>query len=145
MPSLRGLSAVSAVSLSIFLVMGSADVHAQNIAAPPAVSAPAQIPPLAVPILPPLSTSQSAPQLPLPSTTFRLPPLSPNAIHRLETLNAQRLPLLARNEGPCYTLRTYGFTAGQDPAEAPHLSSHTTCTPASQSHAKVIVLAPPGR
>jgi len=59
-----------------------------------------------------------------------------------QALKAQQTALLAQNNGPCYTLRTYGFTTGHDPAEAPRLSSHTTCTPASKSHVRELVKAP---
>jgi hypothetical protein len=107
--------------------------------------APLQNPvPFVAPALPPLSGAQSlAPQLPAPSTTVRVPPVSPGTIQRLQALDAQKLALLSRNHGPCFTLRTYGFTAGPDPAEAPRLTSSTTCTPASGANVRELVKAPP--
>ncbi len=151
MRSLCRLSVVSVASLSALVLFCVPGAHAQTPAqpAPPATPAPLHNPiPFVTPVLPPLSGARSsAPQLPAPSTTLRVPPISPGTIQRLQALQAleaQKLTLLSRNEGTCYALRTYGFTAGHDPAEAPHLSSHTTCTPASQSHAKAIVVTPTG-
>jgi hypothetical protein len=133
---MRSLGRLSVVSI---LLLCSAAVSAQTAAQP----APPQNPvPFVAQIVPPLSIDQSAPQLPAPSATFRLPPLSPGATHNLQAMNAQNLALLAPNNGPCYALRTYGFTTGHDPAATPRLSSQSTCTPASKSHIKELVKAP---
>ena len=83
---------------------------------------------------------------------LRLPPLSANTIHSLQpdaiptvqAVDVQQAALLARNNGPCFTLRTYGFTIRRDPGEVPRLSNHTTCTPASNSHVKELVSTPSG-
>ena len=144
MRSLRRLSVVSIASLSASLLLCSAGVRAQTVAAPPTATVPSQnAAPFAAQIPPLFPTGQSSPPLiQMLSQRFRIAPLSPDAIHRLETLDTQRLPLLARNDGPCFALRTYGFTAGHDPAEVPRLSSHTTCTPASKSHIRELVKSP---
>lgn len=144
MRSLRRLSVVSIASLPAALLLFTTGVSAQTAPAPSARPTLLQNPvPFVAPILPPLSAAQlSAQQLPAPYTTLRVPPLSPKTIHRLGTMDPQKLILLAQNNGPCYTLRTYGFTTGHDPAEAPRLSSHTTCTPASKSHVRELVNAP---
>ena len=150
MRSLHRLSVVSIVSLAA-IILCSTSAHAQTAAAPSIAPAPSpNATPFAMQIPPSAWTSPSPLQLPAPSTTFRLPP-PPSAnrihtlestIHTLEAQDAQRLALLARNDGPCYALRTYGFTAGHDPAEVPRLSSHTTCTPASKSHIRELVKTP---
>jgi len=62
-----------------------------------------------------------------------------------DKLNAQKLTSLASDDGPCYTLRTYGFTPGHDRAEAPHLSSRTTCLPSSKSHLRELIKTPPNQ
>lgn len=142
MRSLRRLSVASIVSVSATLLLCSTRVRAQTLAAPPAgsVASPApfasQIPPLSLPPLFPVGPPQ------VQALPLRVPPLSPDTIHRLGTPDAQKLSLLARNNGPCYTLRTYGFTPGHDPGEAPRLSTHTTCTPASKSHLRGLVKTP---
>src|SRR6185312_7350739 len=123
MRSLRRLSVVSIASLPAVLLLCTAGASAQTAAA--------------------LSTQPAPLQNPVPFVAPVLPPLSPNTMHHLQeqaqALKAQQTALLAQNNGPCYTLRTYGFTTGHDPAEAPRLSSHTTCTPASKSHVRELV------
>lgn len=159
MRSLRRLSVVSIVPLSAILVLCSTNAHAQTAAAPPNASLPSQPAASFAAQIPPLfPTGQSAPQPPVPSTIFPLPPLFTRTIHndqpldtthtvewlngQVQRLNARQAALLARNDGPCFALRTYGFTAGHDPAEAPRLSSHTTCTPASKSRLRELVTTP---
>jgi hypothetical protein len=136
--TMRSLSRLSLASTAILLC--SAGLHAQTSA--PTQPAPWPNPaPLAAPISPLLSTGQSSsPQQ--SGLSFRLPPLSPGTIYNLKALKAQRPALLARNDGPCYALRAYGFTTGHDPAAAPRLSSHTTCTPASGTHLRELVKNP---
>jgi hypothetical protein len=139
----RTMRSLCRLSVASILLLCSAAASAQTAAQP----APPQTPtPFVVQISPPLSTNQAAPQLPAPSTTFLVPPLSSNTIHRLEAdLNAQKLSLLAQNNGPCYALRTYGFTTGHEPAAVPHLSSQTTCTAASKTHLRELVKTPSSR
>ena len=141
MQSLRRLSVVSIAPLSATLILCAVSVRAQTPAAPSATPAPsnnaspfsAQLPPL-------FSTGQSSPPLvQMPSTPFRLPPLS---LGTSQNRNIVQMQNLALNQGPCYTMRTYGFTTGHDPAAAPRLSTSTTCTPASQTHVKELVNAP---
>lgn len=143
MRSLRRLSVVSAAPVFAILVLCCAGVRAQTAALPPTASVPLQIPSPFVVQMPPLvGPIPSAPQLAGPSTTLHLPPLSPGTIHRLETLDAPKLPLLARSEGPCYALRSYRFTTGRDRASVPRLSGSATCTPAAETHLKEVVKAP---
>lgn len=139
MRSLRRLSVASIVPVSAVLIFSSAAVRAQAAPTPPAPGpAPfaARVPPLFLPPLFPVGPPQ------VQASPLRVPPLSPDTIHRLGIPDAQKLSLLARNNGPCYTLRTYGFTPGHDPGEAPRLSTHTTCTPASKSHLRGLVNTP---
>ena len=145
MQSLRRLSVVSIAPLSAILVLCPAGVRAQTVAAPPTATVPSQnAAPFAAQIPPLFPTGQFSPPLvQMLSQRFRIAPLSANTIHRLWTLHLQRLTLLARNDGPCYALRTYGFTSGHDLAEVPRLSSQTTCTPASKSHLRELVNTPP--
>lgn len=143
MRSLRRLSVISAASLSAIFALCAADARAQSASVPSAQLTPQKPAPFASVIPPLFSTGTTAPQPSSPLAT--LPPLSANTIHRLEAQNAlkaRKLSLLAQNNGPCYALRTYGFTPGHDPAEAPRLSSHTTCTPASKSHLRELIEAP---
>lgn len=148
MRSLRRLSAVSIALLSAILVLGSVSTPAQTASAPSAQPAALQNPvPFVAPVLPPLFPSGKASTSPLveSSPDLHVPPLSAGQIQRLQALNArdaQKLTLLSRNQGPCYTLRTYGFAPGQYPAEAPRLSSSTTCTPASGTHIRELVKIP---
>ncbi|HXS11467.1 MAG TPA: hypothetical protein VN734_02085 [Acidobacteriaceae bacterium] len=147
MRSLRRLSVVSIASLPAILFLCSAGVRAQTTAAPPTQPALSPTPaPFVVQISPSLWAGQtSAPQQPGSSPNFRLPPLAPGAINSLKALDAQQLDLLARNNGPCFALRSYNFTTEHYAAAPPRLSSYTTCTPASQAHVKELVKTPSGR
>jgi hypothetical protein len=51
-----------------------------------------------------------------------------------------RSPLVARDIGPCYALRVYGFTPQDVKSPHPHASTETDCTPASTSHVKTLQL-----
>jgi len=132
MRSLRRLSVVSAMLSAIILVLCSASLPAQTATTPPSFSVPLQnAPPLVAPLPPLVASPKSAPQL------------SPDTMRRLfDKLNAQKLSPLASDDGPCYTLRTYSFTRGHDPASVPRLSSSTTCLPSSQSHLRELIKTP---
>lgn len=155
MRSLRRLSAVSVASLPAILLLSFVGARAQSTPAMPFAPAPLASAPFAQPqpsasasrwaihVSPPFAIQSPAPQQSQPSTTYRLPPISSATTQKLfRTWNAQKLALLARNEGPCYALRTYGFTTPRDTASAPQMSSYKTCTPASQAHLKELVKIP---
>ncbi len=64
-----------------------------------------------------------------PRTTEQTPPASPSDEMKAKAgLAAMEKTLAANNEG-CYTMRSYGFTAG-DLHSSPRPSTSTTCTPA---------------
>lgn len=150
MRSLRRLSAVSIASFSAILFLSSFSASAQSSPAIPFTPATSAQPsraadasPWTIHVSPTLTVPSIAEQQFQPSTTFRLPPVSAESTQNLwKTFSAEKLALLAGNEGPCYALRTYGFTTPRDTASAPQMSSYKTCTPAAQAHLKELVKAP---
>ena len=45
--------------------------------------------------------------------------------------------LTTKNAGLCYTMRSYGFAADGGGAEAPKLTSYTTCEPGGKVRSKL--------
>ena len=56
----------------------------------------------------------------------------------LTLLNQKETVLVAQAHTPCYTLRSYNFTAKDLKSSNPHPSSATDCTPASSVQLKAI-------
>jgi hypothetical protein len=56
----------------------------------------------------------------------------------LTLLNKKETVLVAQAHTPCYTLRSYNFTAKDLKSSNPHPSSATDCTPASSVQLKAI-------
>jgi hypothetical protein len=64
-------------------------------------------------------------------------PLDSNA-KALTLLNPEKTVLMAQTHSPCYTLRSYNFTAKDLKSPNPRPSSATDCTPASSVQLKAI-------
>ena len=96
------------------------------------------------------AAAQTPTPIPAPTTPHILiTPLSPNLRPLIPLgdlkpytfqLNIPKIlpkpTLSAQTQGPCYTLRAYGFTAKDLQSSNPHSSSYTECTPASRSSLK---------
>ena len=143
MRSLLRASAVSAAFLPAVLLLSFVGARAQS-APTPFAQAPRSpsASPWVIHVSPPFTVQSVAPQQAQPSATDRLPRLSPQAVQNLvKKFAEQKLGIIAVNERPCYALRTYGFTTSGDGASAPQLTSYKTCTVASQTHFKELVVA----
>jgi len=75
-------------------------------------------------LIPPLSTKN------VPLLLQSPPPASPSLLaapdSRIVALSAG-----IKNSGPCYTIRTYGYTPHDLESNTPKPSSYSTCTPAA--------------
>lgn len=144
MRSLRRFSAVSIAFLPAILLLSFVGARAQSAPTPSVQARPSATSPAWVfHVSPPLTTPFAAPQLSLPSATAPLPRLSPETMKTLmKKLDAEKLTVVARNDQPCYTMRTYGFTTPKEGPAAPQMTSYKTCTPASQRHLRELVIVP---
>lgn len=97
---------------------------------------------------PNFAQTAKAPQEAPPGSLLRIPPLSrqtftiaevqpvPAILRFVVTPSVRIKPQLAQNDGPCYTLRSYGFTDHDLQSADPRPSSATTCTPAASGQMK---------
>lgn len=144
MRSLGRLSAVSIASLPFVLLLSSLGASAQSASTPFAQPSTTPNPsPWVFHVSPSQTLQFAAPQQIQPAANNRVLHLSAEEMKDLiKTPGAQKPVIEAENVSPCYAMRTYGFTTPRDGVSAPQMTSYKTCTPASLTHLKELVITP---